>query len=88
MSAMNNMKKRNDVEYLDIRGEVCPMTFVLTKLTLEELEEGSILEVHLDFPAALKNIPVSCKRQNLAKVIKIKEINPEKHEWMLILKKL
>jgi len=88
MSAMNNMKKKNDVEYLDIRGEVCPMTFVLTKLTLEKLEEGSILEVHLDFPAALKNIPVSCKRQNLAEVIKIKEINPEKHEWMLLLKKL
>ncbi len=88
MSVMNNMKKRNDVEYLDIRGEVCPMTFVLTKLILEELEEGSILEVHLDFPAALKNIPESCKRQNLAEVIKIKEMNPEKHEWMLLLKKL
>ncbi len=88
MSAMNNIKKKNDVEYLDIRGEVCPMTFVLTKLTLEKLEEGSILEVHLDFPAALKNIPVSCKRQNLAKVIKTKELNPEKHEWMLLLKKL
>jgi len=88
MSAMNNMKKRNDVEYLDIRGEVCPMTFVLTKLTLEKLEEGSIIEVHLDFPAALKNIPESCKRQNLAEVIEIKEMNPEKHEWMLLLKKL
>ncbi len=88
MSAMNNIKNKNDVEYLDIRGEVCPMTFVLTKLTLEKLEEGSILEVHLDFPAALKNIPVSCKRQNLAKVIKTKELNPEKHEWMLLLKKL
>ena len=88
MSAMSNMKNKSDVEYLDIRGEVCPMTFVLTKLTLEELEEGSILEVHLDFPAALKNIPVSCKRQNLAKVIKTKELNPEKHEWMLLLKKL
>lgn len=88
MSAMNNMKKKTDVEHLDIRGEVCPMTFVLTKLTLEKLEEGSILEVHLDFPAALKNIPESCKRQNLAEVIKIKEMNPEKHEWMLLLKKL
>jgi len=73
---------------IDIRGKVCPMTFVYTKLTLEELDKGDILEVLLDFPAALENIPKSCKRQNLAKLLEIKEINVVKNEWIIKLMKL
>jgi TusA-related sulfurtransferase len=47
-----------------------------------------ILEVHLDFPAALKNIPESCKRQNIAELLEIREHHSDKPEWILILKKL
>jgi tRNA 2-thiouridine synthesizing protein A len=76
------------VNRLDIQGEVCPMTFVYTKLALEEIKKGDILEVKLDFPSALKNIPDSCKRQNLAEVINIKKLKSDKKTWVLILKKL
>lgn len=76
------------MKQIDIRGKVCPMTFVYTKLALEELNKGNILEVLLDFPAALENIPKSCKRQNLAEVLEIKEINAANNEWILKLKKL
>jgi len=75
-------------KHLDIRGKVCPMTFVYTKLTLEELDKGDILEVLLDFPAALENIPKSCRRQNLAEILEIKEVNSLKETWLLKLKKL
>jgi TusA-related sulfurtransferase len=64
------------------------MTFVYTKLTLEEMKKGEFLEIILDFPSALKNIPESCKRQNLAEVIKIKELDRARKEWLLILKKI
>ena len=73
---------------LDIKGKVCPMTFVYTKLTLEELDQGDILEVILDFPPAAKNIPENCNRQNLAELIEKKEIGPEEGIWILKLKKL
>jgi TusA-related sulfurtransferase len=73
---------------LDIRGKVCPLNFVYTKLALEELKENSILEVLLDFKAALKNIPENCKRQGLAELIDVKETSSEKKEWIMILKKL
>lgn len=87
---MNNLKEseRNVEKHLDIRGRVCPMTFVYTKLTLEELDKGAILEVLLDFPAAIKNIPENCKRQNLAELLEIKELDSEKNLWVLKLKKL
>jgi len=77
-----------DSKQIDIRGKVCPLTFVYTKLALEELEKDTILEVYLDFPPALKNIPENCKRQNIAELLEIKEYHSDKPEWILILKKL
>jgi tRNA 2-thiouridine synthesizing protein A len=47
---------------LDLRGEVCPYTFVRTKLALEELAEGGDLLILLDHPAAFKNVPRSLKQ--------------------------
>ena len=87
---MNNLKIENDVviKTIDIRGRVCPMTFVYTKLALEELGKGNILEVLLDFRAALKSIPDNCHRQGLAEVLEIKEINSDEQEWLMKLKKL
>jgi tRNA 2-thiouridine synthesizing protein A len=73
---------------IDIRGKVCPMTFVYTKLAIEELEKGEILEVVLDFPAALKSIPENCKRQCLAEVVQIKKTDQNKASWILKLKRI
>ena len=35
-------------EKVDITDVVCPVTFVKTKVALEELEDGQILQVHLN----------------------------------------
>jgi len=88
--SINNQKKYKGtmLKKLDIKGKVCPMTFVYTKLTLEELNRGDILEVILDFPPAAKNIPENCIRQNVAELIEKKEIEPEKNIWLLKLKRL
>ena len=42
---------------LDITREVCPMTYVRTKLKLEALEPGTLLEVLLRGSEPLKNVP-------------------------------
>ena len=42
---------------LDITREVCPMTYVRTKLALEALDEGAVLEVLLRGEEPLKNVP-------------------------------
>jgi len=46
---------------IDIRGLVCPMTFVRAKLAIEDMEAGEVLKVTLDYPEALKSIPKSMK---------------------------
>jgi tRNA 2-thiouridine synthesizing protein A len=42
---------------IDITGEVCPMTFVRTKLRLERMEPGEILAVRLRGDEPLRNVP-------------------------------
>ena len=76
------------VKKLDICGKVCPMTFIYTKLALEEMETNEILEVLLDFPAAIENVPDSCNRQDLAELIEVKEIDSNKKTWKLLFRKL
>jgi TusA-related sulfurtransferase len=89
MSVENSVSHANKTNMkIDIKGQVCPMTFVYTKLKLEELKKDDILEVELDFPSAIKNVPENCKRQSLAELLEIKQIDPNKDIWVLKLKKL
>jgi len=90
MLVLNKLKeKANDkVQKLDIRGKVCPLTFVYTKLTLEKMTSGEILEVILDFPAAVENVPASCKRQNIGELLNVNHIDTEKNVWILTIKKI
>lgn len=43
--------------FLDITGEVCPMTFVRTKLLLERLATGQTIEIRLKGSEPLRNVP-------------------------------
>lgn len=45
--------------YLDITGELCPMTFVRTKLQIERMAAGETLEVRLKGHEPLANVPKS-----------------------------
>jgi TusA-related sulfurtransferase len=48
---------------LDITKDHCPMTFVKTKLQLEQLEEGDILEILLSKGEPLENVPRTVTEQ-------------------------
>lgn len=45
--------------YIDITSEVCPLTFVKTKLMIEKMPAGSRGEVLLKGSEPLKNVPRS-----------------------------
>lgn len=46
---------------LDLVGEVCPFTFVRTRLALEQLAFGATLRVIVDHEPATRNIPRSAR---------------------------
>ena len=45
--------------HLDLRGTPCPVNFVRTKLRLEQMPPGSILEVWLDPGEPIEQVPDS-----------------------------
>lgn len=51
------------VEDLDLRGTRCPMNFVKTKLKLDEIERGELLEIILDEGDPIRNVPRSVEAE-------------------------
>ena len=49
--------------HLDLRGTPCPINFVRTKLRLEQMSPGSILEVWLDPGEPIEQVPDSLKME-------------------------
>ena len=80
------MQRDFDINHrLDITNEVCPMTFVKTKLMLEKMQTGEILEVRLTDGEALENVPKSVREQGDTVVSLYKSNNDT--EYHLVIKK-
>lgn len=69
---------------INIKGFVCPYTFVKAKLAVEDMEVGEVLEIILDYPEAARSIPKSMEDHG-QKVIKVEKINDT--DWVLLIKK-
>jgi len=59
---------------LDLKGVLCPINFVKTKIKLEEMEEGQILEIFLDGGEPMQNVPRSIKEEG-HKIIKVEKLD-------------
>jgi len=48
---------------IDITGDVCPMTFVRTRLALDRMASGEVLRVRLKGEEPLRNVPRTAAEQ-------------------------
>lgn len=69
---------------IDLRGDVCPYTFVKSKLALEEMKLGEVLKVKIDFPRAAENVPKSMKNEG-QEVVSVEQVGNS--EWELLIRK-
>ena len=76
--------KQKLVNEINLKGEVCPMTFVKTKLAIERLNSGERIKVIFNSSEAKINVPKSLKELNY-KVIKINDI--DEHNFYIIIEK-
>lgn len=59
---MSKTTSNTDAEYfLDITNDLCPMTFVRTKLLIERMQPGERAEVRLQGAEPLHNVPRSVR---------------------------
>jgi tRNA 2-thiouridine synthesizing protein A len=63
---MSTLSDQPPTAIIDITGEVCPMTFVRTKLKLERMKSGEILAVRLKGEEPLKNVPRAARDEGHA----------------------
>jgi len=69
---------------LDIRGQICPYTFVRSKLTMEKMNVGEVLEIITDHKPAAENVPRSMENEGQA-VLKIEQTGDK--EWHIVVRK-
>lgn len=50
-------------QFIDIVSETCPMTFVLVRLALDQMQPGQVLEVRLRGAEPRRNIPLTAQEQ-------------------------
>lgn len=59
---------------IDIRGEICPYTYVKSKLALEKIETGQVLEIILNHKPAIENVPRSMENEG-HEILEVSQIN-------------
>lgn len=69
---------------INIKGEYCPYTMVKTKLGIEFIGVGEILEIRLDNPDAAKNIPDAAAKYG-HQVISVEKIDDT--DWLIQIRK-
>lgn len=80
-------EKREEIhidEEANLKGEVCPYTFVMSKLALEELELGEVLRVIVDHEPAVTNVPRSMANEG-QKVLRVAKISET--DWEIVIRK-
>jgi TusA-related sulfurtransferase len=63
---------------------VCPYTLVKSKLAVEEVEVGQVVEILLDYPEAADSIPKAMLNYGNT-VLGVEKINPK--EWKILIRK-
>lgn len=82
---MNRKNKPADY-FIDITQEVCPMTFVKTRLQIEKMNSGEMLVIRLLGDEPLKNVPDSLTELG-HRVIKIEREREDANLYTLLIEK-
>ena len=69
---------------LNLQGEVCPYTFVKSKLALEVMQPGQVLRVIVDNDESAANVPRSMQNEG-HNVLGVTKLNTK--EWQIVVQK-
>ncbi len=78
---------QEETPVLDLRGVMCPLNYVKTKLKLEMMDAGQRLEVWLDAGAPIKNVPMSLRNDG-HKILAEDPLEPDAAHYKLLVEKV
>ncbi len=68
---------------LNLKGKICPYTFIESMLALEEMEANQILRIIVDYPPAVCDVPRSLKNEGY-EVLEVTSVNNT--DWAILVK--
>ena len=71
----------------DLRGVMCPMNYVKTKLKMEMMDEGDQLEVWLDAGDPIKNVPMSLRNDG-HKILAEEALDADQQHFKILVEKV
>ena len=75
------MRKVDENHYeLDVRGMICPFPQVLISKALKSINPEEKLEVFIDNPPSIRDVPISLERRGY----KVEKTKVDKKNWKLI----
>ena len=68
---------------LNLKGKICPYTFIESMLALEDMKTDEVLRVIVDYPPAVCDVPRSLKNEGY----EILEVNPvNETDWAILIR--
>jgi tRNA 2-thiouridine synthesizing protein A len=68
---------------LNLKGKICPYTFVESMLALEEMETGEVLRVIVDYPPSACDVPKSLTKEGY-EIMDVSKINET--DWAIVVR--
>ncbi len=68
---------------LDLKGKICPYTFIESMLALEEMETDQVLRVIVDYPPAVCDVPRSLKNEGY-EILEVSPVNET--DWAILVR--
>jgi TusA-related sulfurtransferase len=68
---------------LNLKGKICPYTFIESMLTLEDMKPDEVLRVIVDYPPAVCDVPRSLKNEGY-EILEVSPINET--DWAILVR--
>lgn len=68
---------------LNLKGKVCPYTFLESMLALEDMKIGEVLRVIVDYPPAVCDVPKSLENEGY-EILDVRPVNET--DWAIVVR--
>lgn len=68
---------------LDVRGQVCPYPELLTLKAIQNMSTGDTLEIMIDNPPSVRDIPVTLEKRGLTS---LEIVRIDRGTWKILIK--
>ncbi len=68
---------------LNLKGKICPYTFIESMLALEDMKTDEVLRVIVDYPPAVCDVPRSLKNEGY-EILEVSPVNET--DWAILIR--